>query len=246
VLIVGTATDVGKTTFACRLLQELSKTFCCVAIKASGTAWYEDSQLHAKSGAAWAINFSFAGLPTTYYVDKAVYRQCMYSLYQHVCAPDSIPVFKRPPEIRNRKMPQTDLLLVEHGGDILGANVPAFLEDENLMRSVKLLIVCCDNALALMGALSELQERHIDTSRTHIYAAMPWVNPHAFLERIGPMMERGLLHGVVDLQKPERSPEHGWRCEYTSRHSEIMTAKDVASVMAGAISEGHASSGRSK
>ena len=227
-LIVGTATDVGKTTLACRLLQELAKSFCCVAIKASGTAWYEDSQLHARNGAAWAINFSFVGLPTTYYIDSAVYKQSIYTLYQYVCAPERIPVYKRPPEIRDQKMPQAEILLVEHGGDILGANVPVFLEDEYLVRPVRILIICCESALALMGALKELQERRIDLSRMRVYAAMPLVNPYAFLERVGPIMERGLLHGVIDANKAENTPEHGWRCEYTNRHLEIMTAKDMA------------------
>ncbi len=236
-LIAGTATDVGKTTLACKLLQELTKRFCCVAIKASGTAWYEDSQLHARNGAAWAINFSFVGLPTTYYIDSAVYRRSIYTLYQYVCSPDSIPVYKRPPETRNQKMPQTEILLVEHGGDILGANVPVFLEDEYLIRPVMVLIICCEGALALMGALQELQERRIDSSRTRIYAAMPLVNPHAFLERVGPIVERGLLHGVIDVNKAENTPEHGWRCEYTNRHLEIMTAKDMASVMTTIVNE---------
>jgi hypothetical protein len=237
-LIVGTATDVGKTTLACRLLQELAKSFCCVAIKASGTAWYEDSQLHARNGAAWAINFSFAGLPTTYYVDSAVYKQSIYSLYQYVCAPERIPVYKRPPEIRDQEMPQAEILLVEHGGDILGANVPVFLEDEYLVRPVRILIICCESALALMGALKELQERRIDLSRMRVYAAMPLVNPYAFLERVGPIMERGLLHGVIDAHKPESTPGDGWRREYTSRHLEIMTAKDMADMMTTIINQG--------
>lgn len=234
-LIVGTATDVGKTTLACRLIQELSKSFCCAAIKASGTAWYEDSQLHAKSGAAWAINFSFAGLPTTYYVDRNVYKRAIYSLYHYVLAAEHMPVYKWPPEARNRKSERPEVLVVEHGGDILGANVPVFLEDKHLVDPVRSLVVCCESALALMGALQELQERQIDSSRTRLYAAMPMVNPHAFLERVVPMIERGLLHGVIDVGKSEGPPEHGWRCGYTSRHSEVMTANDLAGVMANII-----------
>jgi len=230
-LIVGTATDVGKTTLACRLLQELSKSFCCVAIKASGTAWYEDSQFHAGSGAAWVVNFSFAGLPTTYYVDPAIYKNSIYSLYQYVVAPDSLPIYKRPPEARHHDMPRTEVLLVEHGGDILGADVPAFLEDDYLVDPVKVLIVCCESALALMGALKELRDRRIDSSRTRLYAAMPLVNPHAFLERVAPMIERGMLHGVIDVNKPADIPEHGWRCGYTSRHTEVINAADMAGLM---------------
>jgi len=134
-------------------------------------------------------------------------------------------------------MPQTELLLIEHGGDILGANVPVFLEDKDLVDPVRILIICCESALALTGALKELQERRIDSSRTRLYAAMPLVNPHAFLERIRPIIEQGRLHGVIDVHKPENIPDHGWRCEYTSRHSEIMTAKDLANVMTTIISE---------
>lgn len=236
-LIVGTGTDVGKTTLACKLLQELSKDLRCVAIKASGTAWYKDSQLHISSGAAWALNFSFAGLPTTYYVDSNLYKQSIYELYNYVCVPERIPAYKRPPEIRHQKISQAELLVVEHGGDILGANVPAFLDDEQLVGPVKLLVICCESALALIGALKELWEHHIDSSRIRLYAAMPLVNPQAFMERVVPLIERGLVHGVIDVNKPEAVPEYGWRCEYSSRHLEIITAKQMASVMTTIIRE---------
>lgn len=236
-LVVGTATDVGKTTLACKLLQEMSKNLCCAALKASGTAWYEDSQLHASSGAVLALNFSFAGLPTTYYVDSTLYQQSMYQLYDYLCVPERLPAHKRPPAIRHQKMPRPDVLVVEHGGDVLGANVPAFLDDEHLVDPVKILIICCESALALIGALNVLRSHGIDSSRTRVYAAMPLVNPHAFIERVEPLMQRGLIHGVVDANKPEAVPELGWRCEYTSRHSEIITAKEMALVMTTMVRE---------
>lgn len=226
-LVLGTATDVGKTTIACSLLQELSKRFICVALKASGTEWYQDSLLHVSSGAAWAMNFGFVGLPTTYFIDDVIYKRALYRLYHYVDDPNRIPLYKRPPADRCENWRRPDLVLVEHGGDILGANVPVFLDDDYLIESVRMIIVCSESALAMIGALNELSSLKIGTRPHKLYAAMPRSNPEGFIDRMAPHIERGRLQGIVDIHKPDREPARGWRCEYANRHDRILSIHDL-------------------
>ena len=230
-LVLGTTTDVGKTTIACRLLNGLSKRFSCAAIKASGTEWYQDSLLHMKGGAAWAMNFGFVGLPTTYPVDDVVYRRALYRLYHYIDDPQRIPYYRRPPADRDAKWQRPDLVLVEHGGDILGANVPVFLDDDYLISSVRMIIVCSESALAMVGAWEELSTRQIGSRPHKLYAAMPLINPESFIDRMTPLIERGQLQGIVDINKPEREPAHGWRCEYAARHEQVLSVTDVVMEM---------------
>ncbi len=231
-LVLGTTTDVGKTTVACRLLQGLSKQFACAAIKASGTEWYQDSLLHRDSGAAWAMNFGFVGLPTTYSDDGSLYRHALHKLYQYIDDPSRLPLYKRPPVARYEKWPRPDILLVEHGGDILGANVPTFLDDDYLIKPVRMIIVCSESALAMVGALQELSARRIGARPCKLYAAMPRINPEGFIDRLAPHIGAGQLHGIVDINKPGREPARGWRCEYASRHNHVLGADDVIGEMA--------------
>ena len=226
-LVLGTTTDVGKTTIACRLLQGLSKNFSCAAIKASGTEWYEDSLLHTSSGAAWSMNFGFVGLPTTYSIDPALYKLAMYTLYHYVDDPHRIPLYKRPPADRHETWPRPEILLLEHGGDILGANVPVFLDDDYLIESVRMIVLCGESALAVIGALKELSLRRIGLQRHKLYAAMPRINPEGFIDRMAPYIECGQLHGIIDIHKPDREPVHGWRCEYAMRHHRVLSANDA-------------------
>ena len=226
-LILGTTTDVGKTTMACRLLHGLSKTLRCVAIKASGTGWYEDSILHLGSGASWAMNFGFVGLPTTYWTDAALYTRAIYTLYRYVVHPGDLPLYKRPPNSRHEQPRRPQVLIVEHGGDVLGANVPVFLDDNCLMAPVRVVIVCSESALSLAGALAEMRSRRIGARHLRLYAAMPQVNPEGFIDRVTPYIDRGELHGIVDIHKPEHEPAGGWRREYADRHSQALSANDI-------------------
>jgi hypothetical protein len=227
-LVLGTSTDVGKTTVACRVLQELSKEIGCVALKASGTEWIQDTLQHTGSGAAWGMNFGFVGLPTTYSIEAGIYKRAMTTLYRYVNDPSCIPSLKRPPIARDRPWTRPDMVLIEHGGDILGASVPVFLDDDYLTESIRMILVCSESALAMLGALGEISARRIGRRRYKLYAAMPRINPEGFIDRMMPYIDRGRLQGIVDINKPNREPAHGWRCEYASRHRQVLSVGDLA------------------
>lgn len=242
-LILGTSTDVGKTTVACRLLQGLSKELNCAAIKASGTEWIQDTLQHTSSGAAWGMNFGFVGLPTTYSIEAEVYTRAMMKLYRYLADPSCIPSLKKPPAARHKPWPRPDMVLIEHGGDILGASVPVFLDDDYLTESVRVIVVCSESALAMVGALKELSARRIGSRRHKLYAAMPRINPEGFIDRMTPHVQSGHLQGIVDVNKPNREPAHGWRCEYASRHSQVLSVDDLVLEMLHIVSEERQSKG---
>lgn len=229
ILVLGTATDVGKTTVVCTLLSELSKHHSCAAIKASGSGWYEDSLLHLKSGAFPVLNFTFAGIPTTYYLDEERYLDAMHWLFNLTSDPASIPEKFLPPETRNRALSKPDLMLVEHGGDLIWASVPTFLQDDRLMASMKTIIVCSESALSLIGALDELLRMGIKNSQERqIYASIPLVNPEGFYKRLEEPLQTGVLEGVFDLNKPMLLGEKERRCGYSISYDQILSCTDLA------------------
>ena len=48
---------------------------------------------------------------------------------------------------------------------------------------------------------------------------------------MAPHIEAGQLQGIVDINKPEHEPAHGWRCEYANRHNQVLSANDVVMEM---------------
>jgi hypothetical protein len=227
VLVLGTATNVGKTTVVKELLKAFSSHYICAAIKASGTGWYEDSLFHMDGGASLALNFTFTGLPTTYYVDPHVYKNSLYQLYRYVSHPMSVPPVFLPPA-RRGAVSKADVLFVEHGGDMIWASIPVFLTDDVLMHSVKMIVICSEGALGFMGALGELRRLGIvGSSDRKVYASMPFMNPEAFIRRVQGFLDQGEIRSILDIGKPEGLVNDEARFRYSQSHYLIKTAFDL-------------------
>jgi hypothetical protein len=228
ILILGTATDVGKTTVVEAMLKEFSRKLSCAAIKASGSGWFEDSLLHIQSGACPVVNFTFAGLPTTYYFAEEHYVNVMRQLFFWAANPAKIPEGLSHPEMRGRVVPEPDILLVEHGGDLIWANVPAFLKDKQLMFNTTAIIICSESAVALIGALEELRSLGIENSdSTKIFASMPLVNPEGFYRRVKRLLDVGRIEGVFDVNKPLLKEGKEKRCKYSISYDEIFSCSEL-------------------
>jgi hypothetical protein len=229
VLVLGTGTDVGKTTAACALIRELCRTRTCLAVKASGTGWYEDSLLHARSGAFPVLNFTFAGLPTTYYVPEREYVAAMHRLFALAAQPERIPDWMVPPERRGQARRRADVIVVEHGGDLIWADIPAYLRDPLLMDGVRAVLVASESALALIGALDELDRLGVRNSeRRKLYALVPLVNPEGFYRRVEGLLASRRLAGVVDVAKPALAGGKARRCGYSRHYDDILSCADLA------------------
>jgi hypothetical protein len=141
-LVVGTSSEVGKTTAAVNILRALRKSGRprVVALKATGTSSLTELHSYEDFGAAPCFDCVDFGLPTTYPSGR----------------PDIGGVFEAALDACLSAV--ADAVLVECGGDILGANVPAFLSILRRRRPDAKLILVASDSLAALGAKSVLGE----------------------------------------------------------------------------------------
>jgi hypothetical protein len=141
-LVVGTSSEVGKTTAAVNILRALRKSGRrrVVALKATGTSSLTELHSYQDFGAAPCFDCVDFGLPTTYPSGR----------------PDIGGVFEA--ALDACLSAAADAVLVECGGDILGANVPTFLAGLGRRRPDAKVILVASDSLAALGAKSVLGE----------------------------------------------------------------------------------------
>lgn len=141
-LVLGTSSEVGKTTAAVNLLRALRRSgrHRVVAVKATGTSSLTELHSYADCGAARCFDCVDFGLPTTYPSGR----------------PDIGAVFEATLEACLGIA--ADAVLIECGGDILGANVPVFLDALRRRRADAKVVLVASDSLAALGAKSVLAE----------------------------------------------------------------------------------------
>jgi len=141
-LVLGTSSEVGKTTAVMAVLQALRAKGhdSLVALKATGTSSIDELATYQDYGAAHAFDCVDFGLPTTYPSG----REGMHRLFdQALNACLSI---------------RSDAVIIECGGDLFGANVPVFIECLKDRRSELKVILAAPDAAAALGAKAVLHE----------------------------------------------------------------------------------------
>jgi hypothetical protein len=141
-LVVGTSAEVGKTTAVIALLRALRQRghVSVVALKATGTSSFAELTTYQDYGAAQVFDCVDFGLPTTYPSD----REGIDGLFDRaldICF--SIPA---------------DAVVMECGGDAIGANVPVFLGRLKRRRSDMKVILAASDALGALGGIHVLQD----------------------------------------------------------------------------------------
>jgi hypothetical protein len=141
-LVLGTSSEVGKTTAAISVLRALRRSgrTRVVALKATGTSSVTELHSYQDFGAAPCLDCVDFGLPTTYPSgrDRAAN---LFDTMLDTCLATA-----------------ADAVLIECGGDILGANVPAFLTCLAARRPDVRVILAASDSLAALGARSVLAE----------------------------------------------------------------------------------------
>ncbi|MDR3537845.1 MAG: hypothetical protein P4L71_15220 [Acetobacteraceae bacterium] len=139
-LVVGTASEVGKTTAALSVLRALRRSGRqrVLALKATGTSSLTELHSYLDYGAAPCLDSVDFGLPTTYPSDRAAIEGHFATVLAWCLAQPA------------------DALLIECGGDILGANVPAFLQALVAARPDTKVVLVAADTLAALGAKSVL------------------------------------------------------------------------------------------
>ena len=229
ILFLGTGTDVGKTTAALSLIEELSTEISCAAVKASGTGGFEDVLKLQQSGAFPAVSFVCTGLPTTYYVEKSRLLSCMYDLLALASQPEDIPAKFLHPSQRERVPTSPEVIIVEHGGDLIWGGIPEYLEDKTLMASVVAIVLCSESAVSLVGALEVLASKGVRNSGDiQLYASVPHVNREGFYKRVEGLIVAQKIAGVFDTEKPNLARGKHRRCGYSVHYEDILSRNALA------------------
>ena len=141
-LIAGTSSEVGKTTAAISVLRALRKSGRnrVVALKATGTSSVTELHSYEDFGATPCFDSVDFGLPTTYPSGRDGIDAHFDTMLDTCLA---IPA---------------DAVLIECGGDVLGANVPRFLASLAKRRQDVRVILAASDSLAALGAKSVLAD----------------------------------------------------------------------------------------
>ena len=141
-LFLGTSAEVGKTTAALTVLRTLlyKGHQTIIALKATGTSGVTETVSYQDYGAAQCFDCVDFGLPTTYPSGRADIAH-MFGAALNVC-------FAMP----------ADAVLIECGGDMLGANVPLFLQHFRRWRPRAKVILAAADALGALSATTKLRK----------------------------------------------------------------------------------------
>jgi len=141
-LIVGTSAEIGKTTAAIALLRSLlrKRQRAVIVLKATGTGSLTEIDNYRDHGARQVFDCVDFGLPTTY-PSKRKGIERWFGLALDTCL--SLPA---------------DAVLIECGGDLLGANVPVFLKALTRRRARPKVILAAADALGALSAKQMLEK----------------------------------------------------------------------------------------
>jgi hypothetical protein len=147
-LVLGTSGDSGKTTAGIAVVRTLRAKghATVIALKATGTSSIAEIATYEDFGAARALDCIDFGLPTTYPSGRAGI-DAVFGAALDYCF--SLPA---------------DALVVECGGDLFGANVPAFIACLKARRADLRVVLAAADALGALGATHTLAEAGLGIS----------------------------------------------------------------------------------
>lgn len=133
----GTAAEIGKTTSSSSIIRALKRRGLKVgATKLAGTGRFRDLLALRDSGADAYYDFPDVGLASTYTSATRTYYSTVSLLNK-----------------LNRE--QVDVIVAEMGGDIIEANIPRILQDEEIMKSAAGIIHSSSDVLGIIGSLQQ-------------------------------------------------------------------------------------------
>ncbi len=147
-LILGTSSEVGKTTAGVAVLRalRLQGHTTVVVLKATGTSSFAELATYLDFGAAEAFDCIDFGLPTTYPVGRKEIAEYFFNALDFCLS-----------------MP-ADAVVVECAGDPVSANAPELLKCVKARRPDLKIILAAADALGAMGAKRALAEVGLEIS----------------------------------------------------------------------------------
>ncbi|MCS3763127.1 hypothetical protein [Bradyrhizobium centrosematis] len=141
-LVLGTSAEVGKTTAGIGIIRSLIQRGheTIVTLKATGTSSISELFAYRDFGATHVFDCVDFGLPTTYPSGRAGMEDIFdRALDLCLCMP-------------------ADAIIIECGGDFLGANVPTFLQSLKRRRADSKVILAAADALGALGGKLMLRD----------------------------------------------------------------------------------------
>lgn len=188
ILVGGTATGIGKTTLACRIIHLLArdKMQRVASIMLSGSGGKADTLAHRSAGAHIFHSFIEAGLCNSYGCSPERY----VSLVDNLCY-----------EIAHKEHPS--VLVGEMGGDLLWGNNEVLLRRASFMHNVVCLFVVSHDTLGAFGATHVLRDWEVNVPLRYVVS---WTQNHGALalrfkqylqqDLVDPSDERSLVRAI--------------------------------------------------
>jgi hypothetical protein len=141
-LVLGTSSEVGKTTAGIAVLRALRQKpdTSVIVLKATGTSSFAELATYQDFGSAQAFDCIDFGLPSTYPSGRRGISEAFDGALDFCLSLSA------------------DAVIVECGGDLFGANVPEFLACLKARRSRLTVVLAASDALAAIGAKQVLSE----------------------------------------------------------------------------------------
>jgi len=201
ILVGGTATGIGKTTLACRIIHLLArdKTQRVASIMLSGSGGKADALAHRSAGAHFFHSFIEAGLYNSYGCSPERY----VSLVDNLCY-----------EIAEEEHPS--VVVGEMGGDLLWGNNEVLLRRASFMRNVVCLFIVSHDTLGAFGATHVLRDWGVNAPLRYVVS---WTQNHDALalrfkqllrqDLVDPSDERSLVRAIHHARGRTRGPAMG-------------------------------------
>jgi len=181
-LIMGTSSEIGKTTLTSRIMSILSKKYhkkvSSIMISCSGS---KSDEIHHKAAGVYAINsFIQMGYPVTYDVPEKEYLNSMEYQFQLIADTQ-----------------KPDIIVGEVGGDYIWGNNLAFIKKSKVMRFVKYIVVIVSDTIAAIGTEKLFNEWNI---------IIPYILANSWLRSYEGMRirnEKILGQKLIDTQNSE-------------------------------------------
>lgn len=146
--VLGTSMNAGKTTTAAALVKGLSSAgYRVAAVKATGTGAGNDLWAYADAGAALTLDFTDAGHPSTYLLDRQEIEAC-FDLLLAACHASST----------------VDIIVVEIADGLLHDETADLVRSESFRRQVDHVVFAAVDAMGAVAGVERLRDAGIETT----------------------------------------------------------------------------------
>ncbi|MEA3355204.1 MAG: hypothetical protein U9Q63_01830 [Patescibacteria group bacterium] len=182
ILVVGTSSEIGKTTVTTRIINFLTRKYSkkVSSIMMTGTGSKADALSHLSSGAVKMHSFIETGIPSSYKVSDNVFLKSIEGLFNKIVVED-----------------KPDIIVGEMGGDYCWGKNDLILKKSEIMKSVKFIVVLINDVIAAFGTKHLFDKWGVNKP---YYFANSWLRSYGGMKL---RFDRLLKKELVDVKSVE-------------------------------------------